>query len=64
MGVVPVTAKVAYQVAAAYRRWGKGVHPASLNYGDCFAYALARERNLPLLYIGQDFAQTDVQSAL
>jgi len=64
MEVVPVTAKVAYQVAAAYRRWGKGVHPASLNYGDCFAYALARERNLPLLYIGQDFAQTDVQSAL
>jgi len=64
MEITPVTAKVAYQVANAYRRWGKGVHPASLNYGDCFAYALAVERNLPLLYIGHDFAQTDVQSAL
>jgi len=40
------------------------IERAGLNYGDCFSYALARERNLPLFYIGQDFAQTDVQSAL
>jgi len=62
--ITQVNATVAYQVANAYRRWGKGKHPAKLNYGDCFAYALAHERNCPLLYIGQDFAQTDVQSAL
>jgi len=62
--IAPVCANVAYQVADAYRRWGKGKHPARLNYGDCFVYALASERNCPLLYIGQDFAQTDVRSAL
>jgi len=62
--IVPVTSEVAYKVAAAYRRWGKGIHPAGLNYGDCFAYALASECNLSLLYVGQDFAQTDVLSAL
>jgi len=50
--------------AQAYQRWGKGVHPAQLNYGDCFAYELAISQNCPLLYVGQDFAQTDVQSAL
>jgi len=64
MEITPVTSKVAYQVADAYRRWGKGNHPAKLNYGDCFVYSLASERNCPLLYVGQDFAQTDVQSAL
>jgi len=62
--IVPVTQTSAYRAAQAYQRWGKGNHPARLNYGDCFAYALAHERNLPLLYIGQDFAQTDVQSVL
>jgi len=62
--VVPVTEASAQRVAQAYQQWGKGMHPAKLNYGDCFAYALASERNLPLLYVGQDFAQTDVRSAL
>lgn len=62
--VVPVTAVSAHAVAAAYRRWGKGFHPAALNYGDCFAYQLARERDCPLLYVGDDFARTDVRSAL
>jgi len=44
----------------AWRRFGKGRHPAGLNYGDCFAYALAKTRRLPLLYQGQDFSQTDI----
>ncbi|CAN5627051.1 hypothetical protein BH23PSE1_BH23PSE1_11960 [soil metagenome] len=44
----------------AYQRFDKGRHPARLNLGDCFAYALARERREPLIYKGDDFAQTDV----
>ena len=45
----------------AWRRFGKGRHPASLNYGDCFAYALAKSRRAPLLFTGNDFAQTDIE---
>jgi ribonuclease VapC len=45
---------------AAWRRFGKGRHPAGLNYGDCFAYALAKSRHLPLLFRGDDFSQTDI----
>lgn len=45
---------------AAWRRFGKGRHPAGLNYGDCFSYALAKSRGLPLLYQGSDFSQTDI----
>src|SRR5262245_16480506 len=48
----------------AYRRYGKGRHPAALNYGDCFAYALAQTSGEPLLFKGDDFAQTDVRAAL
>jgi ribonuclease VapC len=48
----------------AYMRWGKGVHRASLNMGDCFAYALAKALDAPLLFKGDDFPQTDVRSAL
>lgn len=62
--VVPVSATLAREVAAAYRRFGKGVHPAGLNFGDCFAYALARDRACPLLFVGEDFARTDITSAL
>jgi len=51
-------------VVAAWRRFGKGRHPAHLNLGDCFAYALARTLGEPLLFKGEDFAQTDVVSAL
>lgn len=47
----------------AWRRFGKGRHPAPLNYGDCFAYALATVTGLPLLYQSDDFAKTDVLSA-
>jgi ribonuclease VapC len=62
--VVPVTGQDALAVAAAYVRWGKGVHRAGLNYGDCFAYALARQRDCPLLFVGDDFAGTDIARAL
>lgn len=49
----------------AFRQYGKGSgHPARLNYGDCFAYALARHLDEPLLFIGNDFAQTDIKQAL
>ncbi len=51
------------EVTAAWRRFGKGRHPAQLNFGDCFAYALARGRNEALLFKGNDFSQTDVISA-
>jgi len=46
----------------AWRRFGKGRHPAGLIYGDCFAYALAKSRRLPLLFQGDDFSQTDITS--
>jgi ribonuclease VapC len=48
----------------AYRKFGKGNHPAKLNLGDCFAYALAKARREPLLFKGNDFSQTDVEAAL
>ncbi len=48
----------------AYARFGKGRHPAGLNFGDCCVYALAISEGLPLLYKGGDFAKTDVMSAL
>lgn len=49
---------------AAFRRFGRGRHAAQLNFGDCFAYALAKHRGEPLLYKGRDFAQTDIGSAI
>lgn len=62
--VVPVTQEQARIARAAYRRFGKGHHPAALNFGDCFAYALAMETGEPLLFKGDDFARTDVIPAL
>jgi ribonuclease VapC len=62
--IVPVDEIHALAATAAWRRFGKGRHVASLNFGDCFAYALARIDDVPLLYKGQDFAQTDVASVL
>ena len=61
--IVPVTADQARIAQEGWRRFGKGRHPAALNFGDCFAYALARERNQPLLFKGNDFGQTDVAIA-
>jgi ribonuclease VapC len=62
--VVPVTQGSARRVSEAYGRFGKGVHAAGLNFGDCFAYEVARENGCPLLYVGEDFARTDLASAL
>lgn len=61
--VAPLTASGSRRVASAYARWGKGVHPAALNFGDCFAYALAEERACALLYVGDDFNRTDIAAA-
>lgn len=62
--VIPLTERLARAAAEAYGTWGKGFHPAKLNLGDCFAYATAKEHGCPLLYIGDDFAQTDIESAM
>jgi ribonuclease VapC len=62
--IVSVTPASARRVVQAYERWGKGVHPASLNFGDCFAYEVAREHECRLLYVGGDFAQTDAAGVL
>jgi ribonuclease VapC len=62
--VVPATEASARRVAAAYAQWGKGVDSAGLNFGDCFACELARQRDCPLLFVDGDFAKTDVRSAL
>ena len=60
---IGVTAATVQNVVQAYETWGKGVHSASLNLGDCFAYALAKERGCRLLYVGEDFARTDLERA-
>lgn len=60
--VEPVTADQVKLAREAYRRFGKGNHPAALNYGDCFAYALAKATGEPLLFKGNDFARTDIVS--
>lgn len=62
--IVPVDDGFAELAASAHLRWGKGHHPARLNYGDCFSYALAELHGCPLLYVGDDFARTDIRSAL
>jgi ribonuclease VapC len=61
---VPVDAEQADTAITAYRRFGKGTHPAGLNFGDCFSYALAKTLDIPLLYKGGDFAETDILSAV
>jgi ribonuclease VapC len=62
--ILSVTPASARRIAAAYARWGRGAHPAGLNFGDCFSYEVAKERFCPLLYVGEDFAKTDLESAL
>jgi ribonuclease VapC len=62
--VVPVDQNQVEIARDGWRRFGKGRSPAGLNYGDCFAYALAKTRQLPLLFVGHDFAQTDIEPAL
>lgn len=64
--IQPASVTAEHLVAArqAWRRYGKGRHPAALNFGDCFAYALARVAGEPLLFKGHDFAHTDIAAAL
>jgi len=57
----PVDVDQAHLARQAFRRYGKGRHPAGLNFGDCFSYALARARTEPLLFKGKDFSQTDIE---
>jgi ribonuclease VapC len=61
--IVAVTAEHTDQARRAWRRYGKGRHPAALNYGDCFSYALAVLTGEPLLFKGRDFSQTDIEAA-
>ena len=63
--IEPVTEAQARIAREAYRDYGRGSgHPAGLNFGDCFAYALARDKREPLLFKGDDFGHTDIRSAL
>lgn len=61
---VPVTPEQSRLACRAFRSYGRGRHPAGLNLGDCFAYALAKATGEPLLYKGDDFARTDLASVL
>jgi ribonuclease VapC len=63
--IVTISEVEAHAGISAFRRYGRGSkHPAKLNFGDCFAYALAKTRNLPLLFKGDDFIHTDIEPAL
>jgi len=62
--IVSLTPASARRIAHAYAKWGKGVHPAALNLGDCFAYEVAKEHACRLLYVGDDFAKTDIEGVL
>jgi len=63
--VEPVTLEQVELARVAWQRYGRGSgHSAKLNFGDCFAYALAKERNEPLLFVGNDFMRTDLVAAL
>ncbi|WP_257428701.1 type II toxin-antitoxin system VapC family toxin [Nocardioides carbamazepini] len=62
--VRPVDAELGWAAHTAWERFGKGRHPAALNFGDCFSYALAKTLAVPLLFKGNDFAQTDLTAAV
>lgn len=62
--LVPFDAEQAVLAVEAFARFGKGRHPAKLNLGDCFSYALAKSLNAPLLYKGEDFGLTDIAAAV
>lgn len=61
--VVPITAEIGRGALSAFERYGRGRHPAALNMGDCFAYACARQLDMPLLFKGDDFPLTDITVA-
>lgn len=62
--IISVTPASARRIGLAYEQWGRGLHPAALNFGDCFAYELAKEHACRLLYVGGDFAKTDIEGVL
>ncbi|CAM5470767.1 ribonuclease VapC [Aquamicrobium terrae] len=65
MNIIEFNRDLSETAISAHRRYGRGSgHPASLNMGDCFSYALAKTRNLPLLFKGDDFIHTDIEPAL
>lgn len=62
--IISVTPASARRIAQAYGQWGRDVHPAGLNFGDCFAYEVAKEHQCRLLYVGEDFRETDIEGVL
>jgi ribonuclease VapC len=62
--ILSVTPASARRIAAAYARWGRGSHRAGLNFGDCFSYEVANANACRLLYVGDDFSKTDLESVL
>ena len=64
IAIIEANRETAARVAAVQVKWGKGNHPARLNIIDCFSYDVARQFECPLLYVGNDFSQTDIASAL
>jgi ribonuclease VapC len=62
LGTIPFTADHAAVAREAFQRYGKGRHPAALNFGDCIVYATARLEAMPLLFKGDDFRQTDIEA--
>jgi ribonuclease VapC len=61
--IVPFTREHLSAFTDAFQRYGKGRHPAGLNFGDCFSYAIARTARQPLLFVGDDFSKTDIVAA-
>jgi ribonuclease VapC len=61
--IVPISQALTHAAVDAFDRFGKGRHPARLNLADCFSYALAKSRELPLLFKGDDFSNTDLTPA-
>ncbi|MEI9411999.1 type II toxin-antitoxin system VapC family toxin [Mesorhizobium salmacidum] len=61
--IIPVESELVDLATQAWLSYGKGRHPAALNFADCFSYALAKRADEPLLFIGKDFSQTDIQAA-
>jgi ribonuclease VapC len=64
LDIINVAPASARRIALAYGRWGKGIHSAGLNFGDCFAYAVAKEHGCRLLHVGDDFSKTDIEGVL
>lgn len=61
--IIPIDAELTDLATQAWLTYGKGRHPAALNFADCFSYAVAKRADEPLLFIGNDFSQTDIEAA-